>query len=321
MLARKGNETSNILVIIVTYNAIIWIERCINSVVQSSLPADLYVIDNGSTDGTPKYIQNHFPYVFLVQSENNLGFGQANNKGLQYALDKGYDYVYLLNQDAWIYPDTLEILVKIQQQHSDYGVLSPIQIQANGQHFDLNFLKGTCSFNSTPTFLEDLFFKRKENVYEVAQVMAAHWLISRNCLSKVGGFSPTFQHYGEDSNYGHRLKYWGFKMGIVPLALAVHDRESRKVDLGKIMYFQYTDFLIRFSTPIAPERHLWLKYILDVVKYIVAKHSLIPLIYAIKVLRDYKKILHNRQITKATNCAFLKNGNNEFHSSRNTIVE
>lgn len=53
---------------------------------------------------------NIFGLIFrvnLITSDINLGFGQGNNKGIRYALENEADYVFLLNQDAWIEPDTI----------------------------------------------------------------------------------------------------------------------------------------------------------------------------------------------------------------------
>jgi N-acetylglucosaminyl-diphospho-decaprenol L-rhamnosyltransferase len=96
-----------VVVIIVTYNGAGWIEKCLNSLRNSSLNTDVIVIDNASTDETVSLIENLYPEVELVKRANNLGFGQANNIGLRMALDQNADFVFLLNQDAWIDQDTI----------------------------------------------------------------------------------------------------------------------------------------------------------------------------------------------------------------------
>jgi GT2 family glycosyltransferase len=78
--------------IIVTYNAMKWAEKCFTSLRQSSVPVHCIVVDNGSTDGTQKYITSNFPEVELIQSEKNLGFGKANNIGIEKAYQKGADF-------------------------------------------------------------------------------------------------------------------------------------------------------------------------------------------------------------------------------------
>lgn len=245
-----------ILVIIVTYNAMPWANRCLTSLRQSYVPCDVVIIDNGSTDGTQEYIQSNFPEVELIRNKENLGFGQANNIGLQKALDKKYEFVYLLNQDAWILKDTFEHLINASEAHPEYGVLSPMQMKADGLHFEEKFRSYIIPHHQvfSPSLTEDMFFQRVKDVYEVSFVMAAHWLITSKCLSTVGGFSPTFPHYGEDDNYLNRTNYWKFKIGIVPSARAVHDRGDNQWSVEKEMYVNdYLGSLVSFSNPLRRE--------------------------------------------------------------------
>ena len=226
-----------------------WAERCFKSLQNSTMRPDVFVVDNGSTDGTQAYIQEHYPEVIFQQSEKNLGFGKANNLGLQYALDNDYDYVYLLNQDAWVMPDTFEKLIEVSERNPSYGVLSPMQIQANYEHLDNHFAKNVIGYSqqTEPLLIDDLFFGRKNEVYEVTFVMAAHWMISRKCLEMVGGFSPTFPHYDEDDNYMGRVIYHKMKVGIVPYLSVVHDRADRKESKEKHIYMGYIHSLIYLS--------------------------------------------------------------------------
>ena len=90
--------------------------------------------------------------------------------------------------------------------------------------------------------------------------MAAHWLISIDCLKKVGGFSPTFPHYGEDDNYIQRTKYFNYKIGIVPNANAIHDRADRVIAKEQQMFFDYKKWLITMSNPLNPKKHF--KYLI-----------------------------------------------------------
>ena len=208
-----------ILVIVVTYNGLRWLERCLGSVRASEVPADLYVWDNDSTDGSADFVQGRFPEAKLVRSADNLGFAEANNMGMRYALDRGYDYVYLLNQDAWIEPSTLGTLVAASEAHPEYGVLSPLQMTDGFQELDTQFER-----------------MMKE---PVRRVMAAHWLIPRRALEKVGLFDKLFPLYGNDDNWCDRARYHGFKVGIVPEARAVHDRAYRQEPKEKVIYRNY----------------------------------------------------------------------------------
>ena len=224
-----------ILVIVVTYNGLRWLERCLGSVRASEVPADLYVWDNDSVDGSADFVAGHFPEAKLVRSADNLGFAEANNMGMQYALDKGYDYVYLLNQDAWIEPSTLGTLVAAHQAHPEYGVLSPLQMTDGFAALDKQF----------SLIMKDSEGSRSDDSGSVCppetvdRVMAAHWLVPCKTLEKVGLFSPLFPIYGNDDNWCDRARYHGFKVGIVPEARAVHDRAYREEPKEKVIYRNY----------------------------------------------------------------------------------
>lgn len=158
---------------------------------------------------------------------------------MQYAIDNNYEFVYLLNQDAWIFPDTLRNLIDVYNLHTEYGILSPFQMQANEEHLDKNF-KISLS-RVLDDYISDFYRNKFQDVYSLPDVMAAHWLISRMCLLKVGGFSPTFTQYGEDNNYIERATYHGFKIGVVPSAKAIHDRANRSITKKKVMDKFYTN--------------------------------------------------------------------------------
>ncbi len=96
-------------IIIITYNALPWIGKCIESC--PNLP--IVVVDNGSSDTTVNFIKTNFPSIYLLCQENNLGFGQANNLGISYALKQGADYVFLLNQDTYLQNGCIESLIEV----------------------------------------------------------------------------------------------------------------------------------------------------------------------------------------------------------------
>lgn len=239
-----------LLTIIVTYNGKKWIDRCLGSLRASTVPSDVIVVDNGSTDGTPEYIASEFPEAQLVATGENLGFGRANNIGLRKAVSEGYDYVYLLNQDAWVFPQTFERLISAMESSPEYGILSPMQLTATEDKMDPRFVRW-CPAAAWNQWVE--FSSASEEsgeIHPVPFVMAAHWMISRRCFCKVGGFSPAFAHYGEDDNYVHRAIYHGFKCGILSGAGAVHDREMRPAPKESKMRLKCVASVVKVSNPL-----------------------------------------------------------------------
>ena len=213
-----------VFVIIVTYNGLKWYDHCFGSLRSSEIPLKVIAIDNASTDGSCEAIRQRFPEVLLLNQDKNLGFGQANNLGMRYALDHGADFVFLLNQDAWVEPDTLKKLIKIHQDHPEYGILSPIHLTADKQHVEPLLLERIADYKTTDSALvNDLYVGTLKEVYDTKYVNAAAWLLPRKTIETIGGFDPIFFHYGEDDNYINRVLYHGMKIGICPQTSIVHD--------------------------------------------------------------------------------------------------
>jgi GT2 family glycosyltransferase len=216
--------------IIVTYNGMPWLDRCLGSLLDASMAVDILVVDNGSTDGTVEAVRERYPQVELVCTEHNLGFGQANNIGLRKALESGAPHVLLLNQDAWLTPGSLELLVRTAEQHPQFGILSPMHLNGAGDRLDQQF-SYYIEPNRCPGLYSDMVLGRsRPDPYPVTFVNAAAWLITRKCLRTVGGFNPNFFHYGEDVDYLQRLRYHGLQVGIVSGAWVHHDRGERQAN-------------------------------------------------------------------------------------------
>lgn len=282
-----------LLVIVVVYNGIKWLDKCLSSVRNSNTPADLFVVDNGSTDNSIQYIQQNYSESNFIISKSNLGFGQANNLGLKYAIENKYDFVYLLNQDAWVKPDTFEKLIVASYQNPQFGILSPLQVNGNETLLDYNFYHYCCPRTLSSASLLRHSFK---TIYETDFVMAAHWLISTKCLATVGIFSPTFFHYGEDNNYIDRLKFHNFKVGIVPTCIGVHDREERPTSNEKKIYMYYIDKLIQLSNPCNKQSSTKIYRALFMMGVRCREFSYIKKLFLL--IRSRKDIIRNKQISQ-----------------------
>ncbi|MEJ5103078.1 glycosyltransferase family 2 protein [Chryseobacterium sp. MYb328] len=239
---------SEIHIIIVTYNAMKWAERCFTSLRKSSVPVKCFVIDNGSTDGTQEYIKTHFPEVDFTQSESNLGFGKANNIGIEKAYKNGADFFYLMNQDAWLYENSMEKMLEVYNSHpnkDEIGIISPIHVDGSEKYLDI-FLDQYIAKNYEKTrMISDLYFQTLKPYYEIHFVNAAHWLLPKKTIETIGGFNPYFFHYGEDDEYVNRVHFHQKKVLLVPRSKVVHDGVQL---LHKIDFTKYEDVRIEINT-------------------------------------------------------------------------
>lgn len=215
--------------IVVTYNGMQWYDRCFGSLRKSVMPVQTIVIDNASSDGTVEYIKQNYPKIILIESKENLGFAKANNIGLKYVLEHDADYVFLLNQDAWLnQPETISTLVDLSVSHPEYAVLSPLQLYGSGSKIENEVLMHFArNANSDYDFISDLYFNRLDDIYPVSYACAVSWLLPIETVKNIGGFDPIYFHYGEDDNYIQRIKYFGYQVGICPKVSVCHDIETR----------------------------------------------------------------------------------------------
>jgi len=232
--------------IIVTYNGLKWIDGCLKSVKDSLYPSRIHVIDNGSTDGTIAFIRGHYPDVQLTVSSRNLGFGQANNIGMKQALEEGADYVFLLNQDAFVEPETIGALIEAHAADPSLGIVSPLHLNGRGDGMDANFLEYFLRSAVREWAEAILLEKDRPSLVRTDFVNAAAWLVTAECLRKVGGFDPIFFHYGEDDNYTQRVRYKDLGIAVLTDARIRHDRESRPgaITLEKQMKKEWVMILI-----------------------------------------------------------------------------
>lgn len=201
-----------VFVVLVTYNGSHWIDKNIQSLLDSDYPVQIIAIDNNSTDNSAALLAK-YPQVDLIQSPDNLGFGKANNIGIRKALEQGADYVFLLNQDAWVFNNTVGSLVAKMGRGEAFGIMSPKHFSGDGITLDKSFE----TYLSRKTGLAD-------TVAVVPFVNAAAWMLSRKCIETVGFFERLFGHYGEDRNYCDRVLFHNFKIGIDIQSKIVHDR-------------------------------------------------------------------------------------------------
>ncbi|MDN3606610.1 glycosyltransferase family 2 protein [Kaistella yonginensis] len=279
-----------IYLIIVTFNAMKWAEKCFSSLRKSSVPVQTIVVDNGSNDGTQDFIKNNFPEVEFLQSPENLGFGKGNNLGIEMAYKKGADFFYLMNQDAWIFDDSIQNLLDVFENHpkkEEIGILSPMHLDGSEEKLDL-FLDKYIAQNFKTRMISDLYLNQVKSFYEISFINAAHWFLPKETVEKVGGFNPYFFHYGEDNEYVNRLHFHGKKILLCAKSRVVHDG---KQNLKKVDYEKYSDLGIetKMLNPNLPNSFNQEK---SALKQSILKNFLLRNFEEVKRLR---KILHRLQ--------------------------
>lgn len=213
-----------LVIIIVTFNGQEFIEQCLQSCLSIAPKTNIYVIDNNSQDRTKDIVQRLG--VNLIPLENNVGFGAANNIGIQQASTVAQpDYYLLLNQDAYLDKSAWTNFCDLPETVKK-DVVAFMQLNGTGTELDHTFRQHVLSPAHCPYFVQDLYFNRLSKYYEIEFAGAAAWVLPTEIVRLVGGFSPFFFHYGEDVNLSHRLKYFQRKMYLAPFSVIRHDRKE-----------------------------------------------------------------------------------------------
>jgi N-acetylglucosaminyl-diphospho-decaprenol L-rhamnosyltransferase len=217
----------DVSVVVVTWNALPWVEQCLESV----HGRDIVVVDHGSTDGTVELVRERFPEVRLIEQENK-GMGGGNNAGMRAADGR---YFFLLNSDAWVVDDALDELIAFADLHPEAAVVGPKLLNTDGTL--------QRSARGEPTLwrlaTEYLFIrklaprsKRLNPLYrgdfdhnhaaEVDWLFGPALLVRREAADAVGLFDEDFFMFSEEVDWMTRFRRAGWKVLFFPGAEVVH---------------------------------------------------------------------------------------------------
>lgn len=209
--------------IIPGFNGEGFIGNAINSVLKSSIEADILVVDNASSDSTISVAKNSGSRVQIIENIHNEGFGRAVNYGFKYGQTKGYDLFLIMNQDAVLLENTLERMLDFVSSFNlgPWFFVSPFNLAADGkteEHYFAENLKLRSGSSESSTI--------GNHVYrEVKFINAACWLINPEALKVLKGFDKRFFMYGEDLDICNRAFSSGFKMLVLETAMCEHHKE------------------------------------------------------------------------------------------------
>ncbi len=217
-----------VVAVIVNWNGRSNLVECLESLGRLNYPEERFqalVVDNGSTDGSQAVVSRDYQQVTILENQDNLGYVQAANKGIEYALAKGADYVWILNNDIVVREDSLERLVEAGETQEGIGVIGPVvyayynpdRIDNCGYRIDfwtgrLNKLKHGV----------DIFRDQNRALEDVESNMGCSNLVKSEVFRKVGQFNPIYEIYFEETDFNVRARKHGFRVVVVREAGVLH---------------------------------------------------------------------------------------------------
>ena len=244
--------------IIVNYNTTTLTRQCIDSIKEWTRKQtyEVIVVDNASRDRSITSLNDDYPEVELILNPDNIGFGRANNLGIDRAKGK---YVFLINSDTYLLNDAVAIFWDYMERpdHADVGCCGGALFYPDG--------KNQMCFGNFPSMLEAIsllgfyvFFKDYFNKHicsgvvnyspenkTVDYITGADMFIRKSALEKTGNFDPEFFMYFEETELSFRLKKAGYRSVLIPGAQIVHlegasQEKGAYFNFKKISMYEYS---------------------------------------------------------------------------------
>jgi hypothetical protein len=199
-------------IIIVSYNTEDLIGNCIQSLLaEEDCHKEIFVVDNGSNDGSVVYLQTVFPMVFLVANKENRGFAAANNQILHQCQGK---YIFFLNPDTILSKGALRAIVSYMDSNPHVGLAGTKLINPDG----------TLQWSKSEKYLEEKYTRGELSGLpgSIACVIGASMVVRADLIRKIGGFDEDFFLYGEDQDICLRVRKCGFEIGYIDGTAVIH---------------------------------------------------------------------------------------------------
>lgn len=245
-------------VIIVNYNVKYFLEQCLHSVIKAvnGLSAEVIVVDNNSPDGSIEYLLPEFPNVIFIKSEENPGFGKANNLALRSA--RG-EYILFLNPDTIVSEDCFEKCIHFLDLKPSAGALGIRMIDGTGVFLPeskRSFPTTAAAFSKlmglSGLFPQSKYFNKyslnyldEHSNHSVEVLAGAFMMVRKKILDSLGGFDEQFFMYGEDIDLSYRIKEYGSENWYFAESTIVHFKgESTKKESFKYLKMFYQAMIV-----------------------------------------------------------------------------
>jgi N-acetylglucosaminyl-diphospho-decaprenol L-rhamnosyltransferase len=231
MIMGIGSMPTELSVIIVNWNTREFLEACLESLISTvtDIPFDVWVVDNGSTDGSQEMVRNSFPTINLITNTDNIGFARANNQAMQRCQG---NYMLLFNSDAIAEPGAVHALLDLAKTHPRAGIVGA-QLVNPDNSFQASYSRFPSLFREflILTGLGRLIYGRwypsqgpeiELGPQIVDYVEGACLLVNRKAFMEVGGLDEGYFMYAEEVDWCCTMQRKGWQVWYQPEARVIH---------------------------------------------------------------------------------------------------
>jgi N-acetylglucosaminyl-diphospho-decaprenol L-rhamnosyltransferase len=215
-----GSPSPDVSVIVPTYEGVHHLEHLLPSLHEQTLPHDVIVVDNASTDGTEEFLRERWPQVRVISLAENRGFGKAANAGVEAASSQS---VVLLNNDIVCTPTFLERLVSALEPAHGVVMAAPILVRRGDEgRIDTAGIVVDRTLHGFNHLYGEPVEVLQNGAFDPLAPCGGAAAFDRSAFLGVGGFDPAFFAYLEDVDLALRCSARGWKCRLVPAAVAIH---------------------------------------------------------------------------------------------------
>ena len=238
-------------VVIVSYNVRNYLEQCLQSVQRAleGIEGEVFVVDNHSDDDSVVTVREKYPWVRLIENQENLGFSKANNQAIR---QSQADYVLLLNPDTVVAEDALRGVLMFMDEHPKAGGAGVMMCYEDGS-------RAPESRRALPTpwvaALKMLGFTKRyymshlpwDQPCRIEVISGAFCLLRHEALKTIGLLDEDFFMYGEDIDLSYRLLKGGWENWYLPYSIIHYKGKSTQKSDYRYVHVFYQAMLIFFQ--------------------------------------------------------------------------
>lgn len=226
----------NVWIVPVNFNGLEDTRKCLQSLEKLSPPASVVVVDNASTVDPLPDLAVEFPWIHLARNSTNGGWSGGNNTGIRYALDRGSDFIILLNNDTVVRSDLVSRLLAAAATRPEFGIIGPVirfmdepeKVMTDGIGFNRCGTKGVFYHIPVPEVVAD-----PPAVTEVDIVNGCCMMVRAEVFRTVGLIEDRFFLIHEESDFCLRVQEAGFNCGVLAEGLVWHKGSTAFKRSGK----------------------------------------------------------------------------------------
>jgi GT2 family glycosyltransferase len=251
MLSAPREEVTDleaVRIIVLNWNGWEHTLQCLEALDELRGPAEILVVDNGSTDGSEQQLRSRRPDLEIIQSGANLGYAGGNNIGLRLALERGEAFAWVLNNDTRPEPSALVELLACMRRDLRLGVLASRARTTEGRQQE------GLAFSTTDARAWNFFGEEGQifcsgcpspgDFHHAASLAGPSLFFRTEALAEVGLFDESYFHFFEETDLVERLRVAGWGAGLACRS-SVHHEEGAALSQVTLqaLYYLYRNHL------------------------------------------------------------------------------